>query len=193
MNKQAPKSFSAPALARIAVFSAVIIVLLSFVRLLPTGDIFFFSGASLALAVLYIDGSPRQALYGYIVSSIIALLYPGWLFAWPYYVFFGLYPLVKFRLEAKGSCVRDVRKAVFARLGLKALYGLLAGAAGLGIIYLAFPDLLRAWCAKLPCMAAGPLTYLILLGLWLLFFFLYETALSLLLCFYLRRVPRPRR
>lgn len=186
-------TFRAAELARIAVFSAVIIVLLAMLRMLPVADFFFYCGASVALSILYLEGGPREALYGFIVSSVIALFYPGPAFAWPYYLFFGTYPLCKFPLEKIGSRGRPPKKALACRLAYKGLYALLPGLAGLAVLHFLLPGTLQKLLHFIPFEMNTAESVLVLLLLWLLFFYVYETCLSFFLMFYVRRLGRKKK
>ena len=175
-------------MARIAVFSALIVILLALVRLSPVGDLFFYCGASLALAVLYLEKGPAEARYAFFCSAVIALFYPGIMYSWPYYLFFGLYPFFKFRIEKTGSKASGQKQALGLRLGLKSLYALINGGVLLIFFHFLFPELLQNFIKRLPWAISVPGALVLLFVFWMIFFYVYESCLSLLICFYIRRL-----
>lgn len=188
MARKTSYGFRAASIARIAVFSALTVLFLFLLRILPSGKIFYLSAASLTLAVIYEEGGRREALYCFITSGLISLFFPGWPFAWPYYLFFGLYPLFKYRIEALAA--RSRRHVLAIRLGLKTLFALLSATLCLTLLKLFLPAYKDLLLSRMT-FETGPASTLLLYYLFfLLFFYVYETCLSLLLHFYKRRIRR---
>ncbi len=188
MNRTTPRALSTSTLARVALFSALTIIFLLLVRLSPAGDLLFFALTSLCVAYVFVIGGRKEALLCYLVSSLISILLPGWWFSWPYYLFFGLYPLVKSLIECYARDRQQHARAV--NFLLKALFALGIGLVSFQIIRLFVPALFASLAARLPWALPG----VGLLGLWLLAvliaFFIYDYALSVLIDRMVRYQPR---
>ncbi len=179
MNPRSARNFSPKSITRIALLSAVTILLLMLVRLSPVADLVFMTLTSLCVAMAYVMGGRREALFTYLVSSVISLLIPGWTFAWPYYLFFGLYPLLKSAIECFS------RDKVIHHKAWHFILKLLV-AVGLGFVaVLILNALLPSWFTilrdQLPFSVAYEAQVAFLLLVAVLVFFIYDYALSVLI------------
>lgn len=189
--KMKRQAFGARETALTAVFSAIVIIMLTGVRLSPTGDLFFLIGASVSVAAAGLTGGQVTALLTYLVSSMIAVFYPGWVSAWPFWMFFGVYPLLKPVLErlAGRGAGEGQRRLLGLRLLLKGIYGLLTAILAYVFILKFMPYIFVKARNMLPFAVPAPLFTAGVLLFFVLFFYGYETALSLLLSVVSRRLP----
>jgi len=141
---------------------------------MPTADLALFSIASLGIAVAVIELGWRGAVAVWLAATILSLVYPGLAAAWPLFLFFGPYPLLKAAIEQ--------RLPRLAALPLKLLAGNALAALSLAVF---------AWplAAGLQQKLAGFFWPALILGGQVVLFLL-DYALSLLIQLYQDRIGR---
>ncbi len=188
MTSGREKRFTAKSITRIAILSAVSIIFLTLVRLSPVADLVFLTLSSFCVAAAFILGGRRDALFTYLVTSLISLIIPGWFHAWPYYIFFGLYPLLKSAIECFS---RDrVKHHASWHFLLKFLVALVLGVTAILILNYLVPHWFTILAESLPLQISRERQVVFLLGFAVLAFFVYDFALSALIGRFQCR-PRP--
>lgn len=87
-------------IALTAILSAFIIIILFLESIVPTGRLGFYALASFILSVIVLENGVRWGWLAYAVTSLTAaLIIPEKLNLLPYFVFFGIYTLVKYHIE----------------------------------------------------------------------------------------------
>lgn len=179
MRRQKKSSLSTRSIAKIAIFSALSILFLTLVRLSPVADLLFYLGSSFCVALVLIDEGRQAARYTYLVTSLISLVLPGWLFAWPFYLFFGLYPILKSLLECYARD-RNGRPRIW-NFVVKTLLALLLGGGAIAILQWLVPGWFDLVAERLPFSLPFAGQVAIVIGMIVMIFYLYDHALSLLI------------
>ena len=73
--------------------AALILIFIILGGLSPTANITLYALTSLCVAVMVIEFGLRAGFFLYLTAGLISLAWPGFVFSWPFIVFFGLYPL----------------------------------------------------------------------------------------------------
>lgn len=83
------------------IFSALVVLALSFSYLSPTADLAAFTISSLFIAIIVIESDIKTGLIAYIASSLLITFLFGIYYSIPFIFLFGLYPIIKGLLEKK--------------------------------------------------------------------------------------------
>ncbi len=73
--------------------TALILITLFIAGLSPTAKIGLYSLSSVLIAIMIYEFGVRQGFLLYLTASIISIAWPGLAYAWPFMVFFGLFPV----------------------------------------------------------------------------------------------------
>lgn len=138
----------------------------------PTADLALFSLTSLCMAIAVIEMGIGKALVVWLAASLLGLVYPGLQLAWPFFVFFGTYPLVR--------ALSDTKWPRFKAFLIRHAAGLIMLA--IGIILFLLPTI-----AGLTSRVGGWLWVLIPPAVAVLML-VYDYALTLLIQLYHRRI-----
>ena len=138
----------------------------------PTADLALFSLTSLCMAIAVIELGIARSLVVWLAASLLGLAYPGLQLVWPFFIFFGTYPLVRAVIDTKWSR----SKAFMLRHGV----GLMMLAAGI-VLFLRpsirdITDRIGVWLWLL----IPPAVVILML--------VYDYALTLLIQLYHRRI-----
>ncbi len=85
------------------VLTALIVLLNAASVVMPTADLAIFTLTSLAVAVAVIELGKRQAWLVFFAATGLVLIWPGWLPSYPFWTFFGIFPICKALLESRLS------------------------------------------------------------------------------------------
>lgn len=120
----APRKIAVQTIALAGLLSAVALVLLYLASVVPSGWAGVTAVAGLTVAVAVSAAGLRTGLMAYIVSSLLALLLlPAKQVALLYLCLFGLYPLLKLKLERiKAKAAEYLLKLVYFNVVLVVLY-----------------------------------------------------------------------
>lgn len=160
--------------ARAGLFTALNFIFLALSRVLPFNQLFLYGLTSLLMVTACIELPARYAWAVYGATVLLSLWQPGIPLMFNFLFYFGLYPLLAFRLD---RYVANKRTARIIRVAI--------GVIGLYLIFILFRNLwwnnerlksLRVW---LPLIAL-PVS---ILGTWL-----YDRVLGAYASFYLRRI-----
>lgn len=162
--------------ARGGILSALILMAIGASALLPTADLALFSLTSLGMAVAVIELDQRRAWVVFLAVAALTLIWPGWLLSYPFWTFFGIFPILK------AVCENRLTRPQ-ARLAKQTAANILLAAAAVLVILVLRLDLLPAWLDQ----AAWWLWLLAFLALQAAIL-VYDYALSVMITFYLSRL-----
>lgn len=175
-----------PSLTRIGLLVGLSLVFLNLRQAFSFMDLIFYLLASLPVAFAYIKGGVKEAFFVYLGTCLIGMLRPGLVYAWPFILCWGYYPIVKAYVEksaTKVSAAKGLRRQIF----FKSLYFIIVALVFYGILSRFFaPQLsvsLSRMAEKAPALSKmGPGLISFLLGLcFVLICHLYDFCLSLLI------------
>ena len=83
------------------ILAALIVLLIGASALTPTADLAVFTLTSLVMAVAVIELGQQKAWLVLLAATAVSLIWPGWLLSYPFWTFFGLFPLLKAVLESR--------------------------------------------------------------------------------------------
>ncbi|NLM77648.1 MAG: hypothetical protein GX173_06125 [Ruminococcaceae bacterium] len=174
-----PKRYrSTKTIAYGGMLSALIMLAVSTAAWSPTAKMALFSLTSLGIAIAVIEISLIGGFVVYGATALLCLAWPGYLSAWPYVVFFGIYPLVRALVDRK--CLPGP-----ARL-IRVIWGSLLAFSAVAVMshfMLQQNQVLQVTINRL-----GKAAYPVLILLTVVGVLLYDFTLSLLISFYSRRL-----
>lgn len=178
--------FHLRSLTRIGLLVALSVIFLNLRQVFSFMDLIFYLLASLPVAFAYIKGGIKEAFFVYLVTGLIAVLRPGLVYAWPFLLCWGYYPIVKAGLE-KSSSGKPAARGLRRQIVLKSLFFIVVALVFYGILSRFFAPQLGAslsrMAEKAPVLGKlGPGMISFLLGLcFILICHLYDFCLSLLI------------
>jgi hypothetical protein len=86
--------------ARGGLLTALGLLLIAASALSPTADLALFSLTSLCIAVAVIELGQKQAWIVFLAIALLSLIWPGWFLSYPFWTFFGIFPIIKAALES---------------------------------------------------------------------------------------------
>lgn len=166
-----PNRISAQTVAQAALLSAVALVFLFAAGMLPTGWTGVTAVAGLAVAIAVSASGYLTGTLCYLVTGILSLLIlPGKQVAILFISLFGLYPLLKIRMERLGSRIAAIAvKLVFFNVVLLLLLQFAS--------QLLWGDLLDQWSYSVPLR---PILCLVGSGIFLLYDFAFTKVMGML-------------
>jgi hypothetical protein len=173
-------------LTRIGLLIALSLVFLNLRQAFSFMDLIFYLLASLPVAFAYIKGGVKEAFFVYLGTCLIGMLRPGPVYAWPFILCWGYYPIVKAYIE-KSSTKLSGAKGLRRQIVLKSFYFIIVALVFYGILSKFFAPQLGASLSRMvekaPALSKmGPGLISLFLGLcFLLICHLYDFCLSLLI------------
>lgn len=143
----------------------------------PTADLALFSLTSLCMAIAVIEMGIGKALVVWFAASLLSLAYPGLQLAWPFFIFFGTYPLLRALIDTKWP-----RFKAF----------LIRHAAGLVMLAIGLALFLLPTIASLTSRLGGWL-WVLIPPAGVVLMLVYDYALTLLIQLYHRRIRGAKR
>lgn len=177
-------------LATGGLMAALIMVFLLVSSISPTGDLTIMSLASVCIAVTVMRTDLKTAVYVYLVSALIAIIWPGLIFSVPFIFVFGPWPLAKALLERRLFLVEKIgfRQQLPVKLVSQLIMTVMAGLAA--IVYLFILNVNPLNLTAYPWLKNLPQVWVIIvlfaaaqIVLWF-----YDWALTLLITWYTRRL-----
>jgi hypothetical protein len=159
------------------ILTALIILFMILSAWSPTADLALFSLTSLCMAIAVIEMGLAKSLVVWLAASLLGLAYPGLQLTWPFFVFFGTYPLLR--------ALIDTRRPRFQAWVIRHLAGLLMLAAGLVLFLL---PAVAGWTDRI-----GDWLWLLIPPAGIILMIVYDYALTLLIQLYHRRIRSQRR